>query len=118
MRSSGPLREHGHPAPFSPAPGPGPLHSTRIAGEGSGSATMTGLILNHIENTRCEKVTARLESGLALRGVELLFDHERGEAREHGFDSVAGLRGREEEFGFVRLRELRHIAFLELGVRG
>src|SRR5256712_6140851 len=118
MRSSGPLHEHGHPAPFSPAPGPGPLRSTRIAGEGSGTATITRLILNDFENIWCEKVTARREPGPGLCLVELMLHDQRREPRERRLDLDAFLCGREEELGTVRLRELRHVPFLELGVRG
>ena len=50
------------PPHFPLLPSQDPSISTRIAGDGSGTATITGLILNHIENTWCEKVTARRDS--------------------------------------------------------
>src|SRR5439155_915041 len=118
VRSGGPRREHGHPAPLSPAPGPGPLLTTRIAGEGSGAATMTKSILNDIENTWCARGYCHARFDPCLRRVELVLDDERGESGERRFDLVPGLRGREEELGTVGLRELRHVPFLESGVRG
>src|SRR5207302_2463666 len=118
VRSGGPRREHGHPAPLSPAPGPGPLLTTRIASEGSGTASMTELILNDIENTWCPNGYCRARFDPCLCRVELVLDDERGESHERRFDLVTALRRREDEFGTVRLRELGHVPFLELGARG
>src|SRR5207247_138190 len=63
-------------------PAQDPSFSTRIAGEGSGTAAMTESILNDIENTWCARGYSHARFDPCLRRVELVLDDERAESGE------------------------------------